>query len=317
MARNIREDAGVCHHLDAGLDLLGEGLGEVLIGHGERVGDLLAVDVVDEAKPLRVPVELEVSLAVLDRVAGGVLLDLDLAGQVVDLLEVGHRLDGQVLQHDGVTAAADDRVAHAGRVEPGVAVELRRVAIREVADDRQAVVALGDRQRCLEGSPHRRSAPAGPDQLLHLQVVVLGDEDRVGRVAVGDDRDRARGAEVQRGAQVADQDLEDRRPLVLDGARVVDHDDDLGAEAGHAAVFERRLHGIEPLDEADVLGVVANLLAEADSRLLRLHVGEGHAAHQLLGRGRQTRRRHECRSVLDGHVARLLEESHGSDTFFC
>ena len=269
VAGNARQDAGVCHHLDGFRYLFGEALGELLVGHPGQVREVLAVDVVEQPDSLGVPPEDEVAGGVLERVAAAILLDLDLTGQIVELVQVGHVGDGHVLEQVGTATRLDDLVGHLGC---GVAGTRVGVAVGGVADDDEAVDLLGLSHHVRQRLAHGGVAPGGGDQLGDVLVVVARDDDRVVGPAVGEDHDPAGRAEVQCGTEVPDEDLQQRPPLVPNGSGVVEHDHDLAPEARQAGRLQRRRHGVVALAEADVLGAV--VLAEADRGAAVPHVGE-------------------------------------------
>lgn len=268
MARDTRQDASSCHHLDAGVDLVGHRQGELVVRGTLRV-DVLAVDVVDPTDTVVAAPEDEVAVGVQDgQIRRGILLDLDAARHVVELLEEGDHADGQVLHHDRFPGRGDDEVAHAHHLFAAV-----RVAVGDVDDECQLAGLPCLAQRPLEGVSHRCGAEVRLEQLRRVHEVVHGQVHlRPVAVAVGDGGDGAVTIDVEREAQhPGDHGLHRTVAVVLGHrARAVDHEHHLEADAGQIDLAEGvggRGVGLAQVDTTRLVQVDGWHLLETDGRL--------------------------------------------------
>lgn len=303
MTRDTRQDAGPGHHFDGGVDLVREGGGELLVGGGVRV-DALAVDEVCEAHPVGVELQDQVVVGVEDRLVVGVLLDLDEARHVVEVLEERDTGHGHVLQDDRLGGRGDDRVLHAELVVG--------VAVGEVDDHGEGVGLAGLHHSRLERLGHGGGAVDRDEQVGILEVAQVDLEQRsVGR-RVDACRDLAVVIDVQREPEGPDDQLLDLL-LVVEvhhGVGTVDDDDDGHADAVEAHQLQGILGGLVGLAEIDLgLGEVdGRQLAEAHRGLLLLVEDEARSPGGLLGAVDQARRTHELRASLGDGTGTALAE---------
>lgn len=300
VARKPREGPGAGHHLDAGVDLVGERRGELLVRRGERV-DALAVDVVDPADAGVVAVQLEVAVGVPDRVAVGVLADRDRAGHVVEILEERHVEHRQVLHHDRLGRRGDDEVLHL-QLGAGLPVLAgHRTTVGDVDDHRQLARRASLRHGRLEPRRHVGEAVVGDHQVVGVLEVAEVDVDRLADpVSVREHGDRAVAVDVEREAEGPDEHLLHLLLPVqgLHRAGAVDHHDDLEPDAGEVDVGQGLGGGLVGLAQVHtgLAEVHGRHLVEADRGLVVGVEVEHRRTDRPRGGRDQTGRAHERRT---------------------